>query len=249
MAEADAIERVIEHRPWPLPSIPWVMFQSWRDLLFAHWPLPAEAIRPLVPAPLALEEHGGSAWLCVTPFRITGLRARWLPAIPGVSEFPEMNLRTYVRHGGRPGIFFLSLDADSRLAVLAARVGFRLPYRRAEMRVTSSDGWLEYDSRRVDDPVPADFSARYHPTGPAFTAAPDTLEHFLTERYAFYTVLRDGTVLRGDIHHVPWPLQPAEADIRVNTVPAAHGIELPDAPPLLHFAARQDTLIWPPQAV
>ncbi len=249
MAEPATIERVVEHRPWPLPSLPWVMFQSWQDLLFAHWRFPAEAIRPLVPAPLALEEYDGSAWLAVTPFRLTGLRARGLPPIPGVSEFPEMNLRTYVRHGDRSGIFFLSLDADSRLAVLAARVGYRLPYRKAEMRVESSGEWVEYDSRRVDDPVPADFSARYRPTGPVFTPAPGTLEHFLTERYALYTVLRDATVLRGDIHHVPWPLQPAEAEIRVNTVPAAHGLTLPDTPPLLHFSARQDTLIWPPQAV
>lgn len=249
MADISKIMDSVEHRPWPLPSLPWIMFQSWRELLFAHWPTPAEALRPFVPEPLVLEEYDGSAWLGLTPFRIAGLRARGLPPIPGTSAFPEMNLRTYVRHGDRPGILFLSLDAANRLAVVAARLGFRLPYRKAAMTIEARDGWLEYESRRIDDPVPADFAGRYRPAGAEFTAVPGSVEHFLAERYALYTVLRNGTVLRGDIHHRPWPLQPAEAEIRINTVPAAHGLTLPATAPLFHFAARQDTVIWLPQAV
>lgn len=247
MADTRAIQRVVEHRPWPLPSLPWVMFQSWRDLLFAHWPIPADSLRPLVPPPLVLEEYDGSAWLGLTPFRIADLHARGIPPIPGLAAFPEMNLRTYVRHDDRPGIFFLSLDADHRLAVLAARATYRLPYRKATMRVERQGEDVVYDSRREDDPVPADFSARYRPAGDVFTALPGTLEYFLVERYALYTVPREGSVLRADIHHPPWPLQPAEAEIRTNTVPSAHGIALPDRPPLLHFSARQDTLIWLPE--
>jgi uncharacterized protein YqjF (DUF2071 family) len=255
----NAVAADTAHRPWPLPRAPWILFQSWRELLFAHWPLPREALRPLVPPQLTLEEYDDAAWIGQTPFRLTGLRPRLLPPLPGASTFPELNLRTYVRVGDRPGIFFFSLDAASRLAVLGARTLYRLPYFHAKMRIESRAGWIHYRSRRIDDganagagadPGPgAEFIARYRPDGPVFNAAPGSIEHFLTERYALYVVLRDGKILRGDIHHRPWPLQRAEAEIERDTVPAAHGITLPDRPPLLHFSARQDTLIWPPRLV
>jgi uncharacterized protein len=235
----------IAHRPWPLPRGPWVMFQSWRQLLFAHWPVPFSSLRPLVPDELELEAFDGSAWIGQTPFHLTDLRPRLLPSLPGLSDFPEMNLRTYVRVEDKPGIFFFSLDAASWLAVIGARLGYRLPYFSAEMRIERRDGWLEYRSRRKEPP-PAEFVGRYRPIGDVFHADAGTLEYFLTERYALYTVLRNGRILRGEIHHPPWPLQTAEAEIEHNTVPAAHGISLPDRAPLLHFSARQDTLVWPP---
>lgn len=243
-----AIERHTEHRPWPLPRDPWLLFQSWRHLLFAHWPVPHEQLRPLVPPQLILEEFDGSAWVGLTPFLLTDLRPHLLPPLPGISSFPELNLRTYVRLDDKPGIFFFSLDAASRLAVLTAHTLYRLPYHLALMRIGHRNGWIHYQSRRTDN-GPADFAARYRPTGPTFNAAPGTLEYFLTERYALYVVLKNGKIIRGDIHHRPWPLQPAEAEITRNTIPAAHGITLPDTPPLLHFAARQDTLVWPPRLV
>lgn len=224
---------------------PWVMFQSWRELLFAHWPLPVAQLRPLIPRELELEEFEGSAWVGLTPFRLANLHPRFLPALPGVSEFPEMNLRTYVRIGDKPGIFFFSLDAGSTLAVVGARLGYRLPYFRSEMSIRKTGDWFQYRSKRSGGK--AEFVGRYRPIGAVFKAERGTLEYFLAERYALYAVLGAGRVLRGDIHHRPWPLQPAEAEIELNTVPAAHGIALPDRPPLVHYAARQDTLIWPPR--
>ncbi|MEX2572592.1 MAG: DUF2071 domain-containing protein [Gemmatimonadota bacterium] len=222
------------------------MFQSWRQLLFAHWPVPADALRPLVPRELVLEEFEGSAWVGLTPFRLTGLHARFLPPVPGLSEFPEMNLRTYVRFKGKPGIHFFSLDAGSRLAVLGARIGYRLPYYTADMHVEAgTDGWVRYRSRR-QDATGAEFMARYRPEGDVFQAEAGSLEHFLSERYALYSVLRNGTILRGEIHHRPWPLQRAEAIVETNSVASAHRISLPDGPPLLHYSERQDTLVWPP---
>lgn len=242
-----AIEQDVGHRPWPLPQLPWIMFQSWRDLLFAHWPVPWETLRALVPAELVLERYDGSAWVGLTPFRLAGLRPRCLPALPGLSEFPEMNLRTYVRVGEKPGIFFFSLDAASWPAVWGARTFYRLPYRHAEMLVRPSGGWIHYQSLR--DGGAAEFVGRYRPTGSSFRAEPGTLEHFLIERYALYVVLRSGKILRGDIHHGVWSLQAAEAEIERNTMASAHGIALPEAAPVLHFAARQDTLVWPPVLV
>jgi len=245
--DTDDILDTTGHRPWPLPSARWIMFQSWRRLLFAHWRVPADGLRALVPPELDIEEFDGSAWVGLTPFVLSGLRLHGLPAVPGASEFPEMNLRTYVRVADRPGIHFFSLDADSRLAVSAARAVYRLPYRAADMEAAEQDGWTVYRSRHSGDG--AEFSARYRPTGPPFRPEPGTLEHFLTERYALFVVLEDGTVLRGDVHHRPWTLHVAEAQIERNTVAAAQQIALPDAPPLLHFSARQDVLVWAPAIV
>ena len=234
----------VAHRTTPLPGGPWLMFQSWQHLLFAHWPVPAEALRPLVPAQLTLEEFDGTAWVAVTPFVLRGLRVRKLPPFP---DFPEMNLRTYVRFGDVPGIHFFSLDAASRVAVAGARAFYRLPYKNAEMRADVHGTQVEYRSRRPDGA--AHFEARYRPAGSAFQPSPGTLDHFLTERYALYVVLRSGAVVRGDIHHPPWELRTAEAEISHNTVPESEGVRIPDRAPVLHFSARQDTLIWPPRVV
>lgn len=250
MTDTRAIEAATEHRPWPLPPGPWVLFQSWQNLLFAHWRLPAEQLRPLIPAPLRLDLHDGEAWLGITPFEIRDFRARGLPAVPKLSDFPELNLRTYVRSAGKPGIYFFSLDAGSRVATLGARIGFRLPYRAATMSVEEEgeeeeeEGKIRFRSERKGGV--ARFRALYEPVGQPFQAVAGTLEHFLTERYALFTVLRSGAVLQAEIHHRPWPLQPADGSVEGDELAAAEGVPLPDEPPLLHFSRRQDTLIWPP---
>jgi uncharacterized protein len=244
MAEIGRILAQASHRPFPLPRGPWMMFQSWQKLLFAHWRVDPAALRPLVPAPLELELYEGSAWVGVTPFLLAGMRLRMLPPVPGLASFPELNLRTYVRYGSRPGIHFFSLDAASGLAVTGARAFFRLPYRRAEMGIEEEADWIRFRSRRPNGS--AVFAARYRPAGEAFHAERGSLEWFLTERYALFTVLRNGKVLRGDIHHRPWPLQPAEGEVEAGSLAAAEGVELPADSPLLHFSRRQDTVIWPP---
>jgi len=244
MADLRDIEATVEHRPWPIPGGSWILFQSWQNLLFAHWRVEPRLIRPLVPEALELDLHDGDAWIGITPFEIDGFRPRGLPALPVMSSFPELNLRTYVRANGKPGIHFFSLDAGSRLAVLGARTLFRLPYREAEMRLERVDGEVRFESRRPDGS--ARFRAAYEPTDHAVEARPGTLEHFLVERYALFVVLRNGAVLQTEIHHRPWPLQPATARIEENELAAAEGVPLPSDPPLLHFSRRQDSLIWPP---
>lgn len=239
-----AILRDVAHRPWPLPAMPWVMVQSWCDLLFAHWPISPERVRACVPTPLELDVFESDAWVTIAPFRVAGQRLRGLPPLPGASDFPELNLRTYVRVDDRPGVWFFSLDAASALAVAGASTFYRLPYHRAEMSVEHANGWIEFSSRRVKGD--ALFEARYRPSGAVTRPAPGTLDHFLTERYALYTVLRSGRVLRAQIHHSRWNLQPAEALITRNTLgPAA--IEVPDVARHMHFCSRQDTLFWLPE--
>ncbi len=220
------------------------------DLLFAHWPVSVEALRPLIPAKLEIETFDGTAWLGIVPFRMEDVAPRFLPAPPVVGHFPELNVRTYVRHRGRSGVWFLSLDAASRLAVEGARLGFHLPYMHARMSASRVNGWIEYRSERVDRRgAAAEFDARYRPVGPVAESAPGTLDAWLTERRALFAVDSRDRVFVGPISHPRWPLQPAEAEIRVNTMAAAHGIALPAVPPLLHFARRVDVKGWWPRRV
>lgn len=232
------------HRPWPLPRRPWLMGQTWYDLLFAHWEVAPEALRPLVPDPLELDLRDGRAWLGITPFVVGGLRLRGVPPLPWLSRFPELNVRTYVDFDGRPGIYFFSLDAARRAGVAAARRTYRLPYFHAEMTVRRQGSTVHYDSRRIDSSgPPARLRARYAPSGARLPIAEGPLERWLSERYCLYVVDGKGHPLRGEIHHAPWPLQPASGTIETNTMAQPLRIELtPD--PLLHYSRRQDVVIW-----
>jgi uncharacterized protein YqjF (DUF2071 family) len=229
------------------------MAMCWRDLLFAHWPVPAEALRGLIPPRLTLETFGGSAWLGVVPFRMTGVRPRMLPDTPGVSAFAELNVRTYVTDGQHPGVWFFSLDAASPLAVRAARASFHLPYFDAQMRCEpdGADGaGLRYASDRTHRGAPpAALRARYRPTGPAYQSQPGSLDEWLTERYCLYAADRRGRVRRGDIWHARWPLQPAEAELDLQEMTYQIGLRPPAGPPLLHFARALDVVAWLPVAV
>ncbi len=222
------------------------MRQSWCDLLFAHWRLPVERLRPLVPAALELDTFDRAAWLAVAPFTVRHLRLRGLPEIPGVHTFPELNVRTYVTVDGKPGIYFFSLDAASASAALGARLSYLLPYFPARMSSTADDGGsIDYESQRVGDRGRGvRFLARYRAAGEAFEARPGSLEHFLVERYCLYSCDRQGRVYRGEIHHEPWRLQVAEAQIEANSMTRPLSIELAEPPALLHFVRQQDTFIW-----
>ena len=236
-----------DHRPWPLPKAPWLMGQAWVNLLFAHWRVPEEALRPVVPPQLPLDTYDGSAWLGITPFRVRGLRLRGTLPAPGLSSFPELNVRTYVSVEGKPGIYFLSLDADSWAAVSAARRSYRLPYFRSRIEIGQGEEGIRYDLMRIsDDGPPAYFAASYGPQGEELPLREGSLERWLTERYCLYTLDGQGRIQRGDIHHPPWPLREAWAEIETNTMAMPFGIEL-EGEPLLHFSPRQDVVIWPLQ--
>jgi uncharacterized protein len=234
--------RTTDHRPWPLPVGPWIMKQTWHDLLFAHWPIAPQRMRSLVPTELSLDTFDGQCWIGVVPFWMSGVRGRGVPPFPGLSCFPELNVRTYVRHGDKSGVYFFSLDAASRPAVWAARTFYHLPYFFASMSSVERDGKIHYSSRRRE--TPAEFRAVYQPMPPVRRREKSSIEHWLTERYCLYA-LHEGRVYRGEIHHPPWPLQDAIAEFEINTMAAAAQIELPEAAPLLHFVRRLDVLIWP----
>jgi uncharacterized protein YqjF (DUF2071 family) len=234
-----------DHRPWPLPDRSWSWRQSWVDLLFAHWPVPASELARLVPRGLTLQEWDGSAWLGVVPFRMTGVTRRPLPPVPGLSAFPELNVRTYVERHGKAGVWFLSLDAGNRLAVHVGRTLFHLPYHHARFDVSGTAEWIGYAARRTAGDVR--FRASYGPRGEPYRAPVGTLERWLTERYCLFARSSSGRILRTDVHHRPWPLQPAEVAIADNGLAAVHGIRLPSRPPLVHFSRRLDVVVWSPE--
>ena len=215
-----------------------MLAQTLDDQLFVHYGVPADQLRPFVPAGLEVQQHSGSGWLSVTPFAVTGLRARGLLPLPYASSFLELNVRTYVTHKEAPGIWFFSLDVSSQLAVEAARRLYRLPCFRAEISVRRRGDELQYDCSRGDGRA---FSAAYRADGEPFEAEPGSLEHFLTERYRLYAE-RDGRLYRADVHHRPWRLQPAAAQIDLDTMPP---VKVAQKDPLVYVSARQDVVIWP----
>lgn len=236
-------------RPWPLPDSPWVMTQVWRKLLFAHWPIAAEMVRPLLPAGLALDTWDGQAWLGVVPFQMERVHFRRLPGIPTATRFAELNVRTYVTMDEKPGVFFFSLDAGSLLAVLGARALFALPYYHARFAIAAEDDGIHYRcERRESGKHRALFEARYRPAGPVQPAQPGSLADWLTARYCLYT-MRGAHLMRGEIHHAPWPLQPATAEIIRNTIAEPAGIRLPATPPLLYYSEQLEVVVWPLRAV
>ncbi|HWQ15766.1 MAG TPA: DUF2071 domain-containing protein [Roseiflexaceae bacterium] len=217
----------------------------WHDLLFMHWPVPAGALRPLIPPSLTLETYDGAAWLGVVPFRMSGVRPRLVPPLPWLSAFPELNVRTYVTAGGKPGVWFFSLDAANPVAVEAARLGFHLPYYTARMVCEPEGEGIRYESERTHRGAPpAALRMRYRPTGRAYRSTPGTLEHWLTARYCLYAADRRGHTWRCEIDHPPWPLQPAEAAIEHNTMAEPIGLQLAAPPALLHFARYQEVVAW-----
>jgi uncharacterized protein YqjF (DUF2071 family) len=232
------------HRGWPVPRTPWIMRQTWSELLLAHWPVNAAALGPFIPPGVALDTFDGQAWLSVVPFRMSHVRLRITPTIPTTGTFPELNLRTYVTADAKPGILFLSLDASSRLAVWAARRLFHLPYHHAQMITQRADDTITYASQRAGrDASSGGLSVTYRPTGPAAIPSAGTLDDWLTARYCLYTADGAGRTVRAEVHHAPWALHPATAEFARNTLAAEHGIAL-ETPARLHYAERLDVLVW-----
>lgn len=243
------------HRPYPLPHGQWVMSQNWVDLLFAHWKVPAATLRALIPHPLKIDCYEGYAYVGVVPFRMSKVKLRGLPTIEFLSEFLELNVRTYVTVNDRPGVYFFSLDASNDVAVQIARAWYHLPYFKAQMKLTKQmspttddKNWIKYCSTRNGGNGINNFKASYRPIAPVELYKQGSIEAFLTERYCLYVMDSENRVCRGDIHHRQWQLQKAEARFEVNTMGGQYGFDF-SQPPLLHFSKHIETIEWPIKAI
>ncbi|MDZ4850971.1 MAG: DUF2071 domain-containing protein [Pirellulaceae bacterium] len=232
-------------RTWPLPTSPWVMRMTWSELLFAHWQVEPKLIAPLLPPSLQLDTREGMAWIGVVPFLMSDIAPRYCPPIPKLSRFLELNVRTYVIHDGKPGVWFFSLDAENPIAVRVARATFNLPYMDATMGLVKDDSqMIAYRSNRTHRGEPiATFEASYQSTGEIFQAQMGTLEHWLTARYCLYSENRKNVLFRGEIDHPPWSLSRASWHVRENSMGSPLGLDLKSEPHLL-FAQPITVRAW-----
>lgn len=224
------------------------MRQSWYDFMLVHWRVDPDVIRPLVPAPLDLDLWDGGAYIGMVPFRMEHVRPPLGVDVPWVSSFLELNVRTYVRHGDKAGVYFLSLECNQFAAVEVARMWFGLPYMHARMSHVQEGAVVRYRSERTDRRGrPAVYRGTHRTDGAVLEVLPETIEHFLIERYALFTVDRRG-VWRGDVHHAPWPVRTASVEIAEQSLIAALGIELDDplTPDHALWTPGVDTLVWNP---
>ncbi len=223
------------------------MRMTWSELLFAHWRVEPNLVRKHLPEGLDLDTHQGSAWVGVVPFLMSGVAPRACPAVPGLSKFLELNVRTYVTKDGKPGVWFFSLDAASAIAVRAARATFNLPYMDAQMSLDQPDPShaIQYKSDRTHRNEPAaSFQGSYKAVGEPFHAQPETLEHWLTARYCLYSVNKQGDIFRGEIEHPPWTLRNAECEIEQNTMGDPFGFDFTAKPNLMYADAIQVRAWW-----
>lgn len=243
------------HKPRPLPAGRWAMTQRWNDLLFAHWPIATEAMEALLPDWLAADTFQGAAWLGAVPFWLDRIKVRGAPPIPGLRNFPDLTLRTYVRdrYNGTPGFYCFSVESSNLMAVGAARAFYHLPYHLAEMQMaTRAEREFAVYSRRRFTRRRVIFKARYRGLGPArkqVEIRAGSFEYFMAERTCLFSTNRAGEPVRANLHHVPWPLEEAEAEIERNDLAAAVGIELPEMEPVLHYSRRLAVYLWPAELV
>lgn len=219
---------------------------TWSELLFAHWSFVPDIVARHLPKGLELDLHEKRAWVGVVPFLMSDVAPRCCPAIPYLSRFLELNVRTYVTVNGKPGVWFFSLDAANKIAVRVARKTFNLPYMDAQMSLKHEESSsIAYQSTRTHRGEPAaDFSASYRGSGESFEARDGTLEHWLTARYCLYSADRKGNIYRGEIDHPPWTLREAECGIAKNTMGESHGFAF-DGPPHLLYAEPIHVRAWP----
>jgi uncharacterized protein YqjF (DUF2071 family) len=231
------------------------MAQRWNDLLFAHWPVPASSLAPLIPEGLQVDSFQGSAWLGIMPFWIDRVKVRGLPPIPGARGFPDLSLRTYVveERTGSLGVVCLSLDSSNLLAGAAGRALYRLPYHWAKMYLRQrTEREFAFYSRRRFSSRPVVFKALYRGLGPSprlAAAGVGSLEYFLMERHFLFSTNRYGHPIRANLHHSFWDLEEAEAEIEQNDLAKTIGIRLPDQPPVLHYSRRLAVYVWPAELV
>lgn len=230
--------RQTDHRPWPLPDAKWILKQQWANLLFLHWPIEVSEIRGLIPEELEIDTFDGVAWLAVVPFDMKGVTKRGWPAPKVFCDFPEINVRTYVKIGGKPGVWFFSLDITSALGVWVARTFFNLPYYKAKIEVEVSDKEISYYHQRPG----MLFDATYSP-GEFATFEPDSFETWSTERYSLYSQSKSGSLFRGEVQHPKWPLQHAELTMRANTL--LDEFKVGERHPSVLFSKSLDVVVYP----
>ncbi|MCD5322294.1 MULTISPECIES: YqjF family protein [Pontibacillus] len=223
----------------------WIMKQDWNDLIFIHWPVKVDDLRPHVPDCFDIDTYEGWAWIAIVPFQMKNIQLRGLPPVPGFNQLLELNVRTYVTYNGEPGVYFYTLDANHLIGVGIARYVFGLNYVTARMSLDQQDGTYHFLSRRTHTGYPpAHFHARYKPVSPVLRTQPGSLMYWLTERYALW-VNRGKRIYKGPIFHQNWQLQKAEVEMPINDLTDFLPSSVFDRKPVAYFSKNLHTSIFP----
>ncbi|MGG1398021.1 DUF2071 domain-containing protein [Bacillus salipaludis] len=235
----------VGHRSWPLPSKYWIMRQTWSNILFLHWPIPLNILRPHIPSSLQIDTFNGSAWIGVIVFVLEGIFPRGISSISLTPKFPEMNVRTYVTCDGKPGIYFLSIDVENWASLKIAKRWFHLPYYSAQVSFRKEgQSFHIHSSRNGNFNTPITFKGKYVPVSEVYFPKEGTLDHWLTERYCLYSSNNGDNIYCGEIHHLPWPLQKAEMEIFRNTLLSPFHFDISEVDPIVHFSTGVESLMW-----
>lgn len=222
----------------------WMMTQTWRELLFLHWPVDPSVIRKLIPAVLELDLYDNQAWVGVVLFKARGTRPRFLPPVPGSANFLEVNVRTYVKYKNKSGVYFFSLDANSKMVVELASFGGFLPYRMADMTFAKNKGRILFKSETLEKADPKEKIALQYRISPQ-PAVSTELEKWLTERYCLWT--KPGKqLLRLDIAHKPWKLKYVQGRIMKSSMAPYLGENFNNELPMAHYAEMKKVRLYPP---
>lgn len=226
------------HRNYDLPNAPWILRQTWQNVLFLHFQADRAALSNVLLRALDLDTYNGTSWVSILAFEVRNMHLRGLPPIPGLSAFAECNVRTYVVKDGIPGVYFFSLDAANSIAVLGARTVFHLPYYRASFRIDTDSNRRRYRLKRTHRHAPAaSLDCSYQLSSPSVEPSaesiPGSLASWLTDRYALFTTHK-GKLYQGDIHHEPWPLQEVQVSISTQTMLKPFALDCGHEPDVAH---------------
>ncbi|MBA2175100.1 DUF2071 domain-containing protein [Halobacillus locisalis] len=223
----------------------WIMHQTWEELVFMHWPVSVDLLRPHIPETFEIDTYDGTAWIAIVPFRMNDIRFRGMPSVPLGNQLLELNVRTYVSYNGEPGVYFVTLDANHPLGIFLARTVFGLPYVHANMRMDQTDEIFHFTSRRTHSGyAPAHFHASFKTISPPVPSQPGSLLYWLTERYALW-VIRGSSIYKGPIYHRNWSLQKAESEVYINQLTDFLPASVFESKPMTYYSKSLDTYIFP----
>lgn len=234
------------HRNSPLPNGHWLMTQEWTDLLFIHVPVSREIISQLLPEELKIDSFNQQSWITIIPFKVSDMRFRQIPPLPYLHRYLELNVRTYVKREGIPGIYFFSLDADKLLPVLGARLA-TLPYFYARMKMKKIEESCYFESDRRGK-TKAEFKGSYQPFSKQYSPSKGSLEHWLLERYYLFSK-RNGSIYKVGIHHNKWKVQDAKANVEMTSMLSFLPEDEVKEAAFMHYAKSKRVLFWPLQKV
>jgi uncharacterized protein len=241
MAKAYTINDIIthtSHRTWALPTGRWAYYQEWNRVLFLHWKVPADALQTMLPTHLTLDLHEGNAWISLVPFTMEKIRPNGIPAFSPISNFHEINIRTYVTAEGKSGVYFLNIEAQKYLSAYIARKASGLPYEKAE--ITRESNTIKHAYTSINQKKAFQLKAVFETGNPITHKIP--LDIFLTERYCLY-LDDNGQLYRYQIHHHPWDLQ----EVQIKNLTTAYtigNISLHTPPDLAHYSEGVQVIAW-----